>query len=79
MNPEETIINFVGHSMGGVIARASLIYLVEFDNQLGFFCSFSSPHLGYLSGTDGMIKTGLWFMRKMKKTLSLDQLSMEDA
>lgn len=26
-NPKEVIINFVGHSMGGVISRASLKYL----------------------------------------------------
>lgn len=26
-----------------------------------------------------MIKTGLWFMRKMKETKSLDQLSLADA
>jgi hypothetical protein len=25
-----------------------------------------------------MVKTGLWVMRKMKSTLSLDQLAMEE-
>lgn len=78
-NDSEVILNFVGHSMGGVIARSSLRYLEKYDNQLGFFLSLSTPHLGYLNGVDTMIKTGLWFMRKMNKTKSLDQLTMEDS
>lgn len=53
--------------MGGIIARASLKHLKEYEKQFGFFCSLSSPHLGYLNGTDGMIKAGLWVMRKMMK------------
>ena len=74
---EEVIINFVGHSMGGIISRAALPHLDRFKNQFGFFFSLSSPHLGYLNGVDVKIKTGLWFMRKMNKLKSLDQLSME--
>lgn len=66
--------------MGGIIARAALKYLKNYQNQLGFFCSLSSPHLGYMHGTDNMIKAGLWFMKKMmKQNKSLDQLSMSDA
>jgi hypothetical protein len=53
--------------MGGVIARASLKYLEDFNKQMGFFMSLSTPHLGYLNGVDTMIRTGLWFMRKMNK------------
>jgi hypothetical protein len=64
--------------MGGVIARASLLYLQNFSEQFGFFFSLSSPHLGYLHGVDTMIKAGLLFMRKMNKIRSLDQLAMED-
>ena len=75
---EEIILNFVGHSMGGIIARASLKYLKKFHKQFGFYCSLSTPHLGYLHGTSTMIKTGLWFMRKMNETKSLDQLTMND-
>ena len=64
--------------MGGIIARSSLAYLDSFHKQFGFFFSLSSPHLGYLNGVDTMIKTGLWFMRKMNKVKSLDQLTMQD-
>lgn len=62
--------------MGGIIARAALPFLEQYSNQLGFFFSLSSPHLGYLNGVDTMIKTGMWFMRKMNTVLSLDQLAM---
>lgn len=65
--------------MGGIIARASLKHLGDYDKQLGFFCSLSTPHLGYINCTDQVIKIGLWFMRKvMKEATSLDQLSMND-
>jgi len=62
--------------MGGIIARASLIHLIKNDCQFGFYFSLSSPHLGYLNGVDTMIRAGLWFMRKMNKIHSLDQLVM---
>ena len=50
MDEDSVIINFVGHSMGGIIARSSLKHLTKFKDQFGFFCSLSSPHLGYLNG-----------------------------
>jgi len=76
MDEDKVILNFVGHSMGGIIARASLKHLTKYKEQLGFFCSLSSPHLGYLNGVDNKIKAGLWVLRKWKPITSLDQLSM---
>lgn len=65
--------------MGGVIARATLKYLPKcYDNQYGFFCSLSSPHLGYLTGVDNIIKAGLWTISKFKPIQSLQQLTMDD-
>lgn len=76
---ENVIINFVGHSMGGIIARAALPYLFQkYKKQFGFFCSLGSPHLGYLNGVNGLIKLGLWAIKKFKKIDSLAQLSMEE-
>jgi len=68
---ENVIINLVGHSMGGVIARASLVHLDKYKHQMGFFCSLSSPHLGYLNGVSGLVKVGLWAIRRWKKIISL--------
>jgi hypothetical protein len=53
--------------MGGIVVRAALKYLKAFENQFGFYCSLSSPHLGYMNGTDSMIKAGMWVMRKFTK------------
>ena len=68
----------VGHSMGGVIARSAIPHLEKYRHQMGFFCSLSSPHLGYLNGVNGLIKVGLWAIRKFKNIQSLSQLSMEE-
>ena len=64
--------------MGGIIARASLKHLTKYEKNLGFFCSFGSPHIGYLNGVDTMIQTGLWFLNQWNKIKSLEQLSMMD-
>lgn len=57
--------------MGGIIARAALPHLEKYKHQFGFFCSLSSPHLGYLNGVSGLIKVGLWAIRRWKKIESL--------
>lgn len=64
--------------MGGIIARAAIPHLEKYKNQFGFFCSLSSPHLGYLNGVSGLIKVGLWAIKKFKYIESLAQLSMEE-
>lgn len=63
---ENVIINLVGHSMGGVIARAAIPHLEKYKHQMGFFCSLSSPHLGYLNGVSKLIKVGFWALRTFK-------------
>lgn len=65
--------------MGGIISRSCLKHLTEFSNQFGFFCSLSSPHLGYINGVDTKVKAGLWVIKKFKPVLSLNQLSMDDS
>ena len=60
------------------MARAALPHLQQYRSHLGFFCSLSSPHLGYLNGVSGLIKLGLWAIRKWKNIRSLEQLSMEE-
>ena len=78
LNEDKVIINMVGHSMGGIIARAALMYLEEVFDKFGFYFSLSSPHLGYLHGVDQKIKAGLWIIKTFKPIQSLIQLSMED-
>lgn len=41
-------LSFVGHSLGGLIIRASLPYLSKYKHTMYTYMSFSSPHLGYI-------------------------------
>ena len=74
-------LSFVGHSLGGIIARAALHQPVMAP-YLPFchsFMSFASPHLGYLYAENPFLTTGLWFLKKWNKSVCLSQLSMTDA
>ena len=72
-------ISFVGHSLGGLIIRASLPYMKQISHLFHFFISFSSPHLGYMHNSSKLVGAGMWILKKLKKTESLQQLSMNDA
>lgn len=60
-------INFVGHSMGGIISRACLKYLQLYKSRFNLFISIGSPHLGYLCHSSTLISTSLWILNKIKK------------
>jgi len=42
------------------------------------FLSLSSPHLGYLYNNNKIIDAGIWILKKLKNSKSLDQLTMVD-
>ncbi len=42
------------------------------------FISIGTPHLGYLYHPSFLIKTGLWFINRVHKPISMLMLSMED-
>ena len=52
-------ISFIGHSLGGLIIRASLPYLEQFKLKVHTFITFSSPHLGYMYNSSTIITTGM--------------------
>lgn len=73
-------LSFICHSVGGLIARASLPLLApEFGARFHTFMSLSSPHLGYMYAPSSMVKTGLWLAAKLRKSVCLEQLSMSDS
>lgn len=72
-------LSFICHSLGGVIARAALPKLKHLWSRLYTFVSFSSPHLGYMCNTNRLIDAGLWVLKKWRKALSLQQLTLSDA
>lgn len=71
-------LTFVGHSMGGLICRAAFPLLVPFKDKFNTFMTLGSPHLGYMYNSSKLFETGMWFMRKWNKSLSLTQLAMQD-
>ena len=65
--------------MGGIICRAAFPYLKNLNAKFYTFLSLSSPHLGYMYKSSALVDTGLWFIKKWKKSKSLAQLSMTDS
>lgn len=72
-------ISFIGHSIGGLIIRAALPNLKEYSKKMFFYCSLSSPHLGYIYSNSTLVDAGIWLLKKIKKCTSLEQLSFSDS
>lgn len=72
-------INFVCHSLGGIIGRASLKYLQLHKERFNQFVSLCSPHLGYLYHSSALISTSLWILNKVKKDPSMIELTLSDS
>ena len=52
-------ISFLGHSLGGLIIRAALPHLEEYENKMYTFMTLSSPHLGYVYTKSKIIEAGI--------------------
>mmetsp|Transcript_13202 Transcript_13202/g.19270 ORF Transcript_13202/g.19270 Transcript_13202/m.19270 type:complete len:671 (-) Transcript_13202:35-2047(-) len=77
--PEETPkISFIGYSLGGIIVRAALPFLECFKDKFHLFMSLSTPHLGILKPTK-LIDAGMWVVKKLTRSVCLQQLCLEDA
>ena len=68
---ERLVIHMIGHSLGGIILRASLKHLGSFRESLGSYLSLSSPHLSYMTGTKASTETGLWLIKKWRRIDSI--------
>jgi Putative serine esterase (DUF676) len=71
-------ITFIGHSLGGLIIRASLPYLSEFQNRFYSYISLACPHLGCLNNESILIDAGMWILCKIKQSILLNQLNLDD-
>eukprot|EP00117_Sycon_ciliatum_P029412 scpid25046/ scgid3311/ Protein FAM135A len=72
-------LSFVGHSLGNIIIRGALAHpaLSCYLPLLQVYVSFAAPHLG-TAHANSVVSTGMWLMRKWKKSTSLCQLAMKD-
>mmetsp|Transcript_13777 Transcript_13777/g.9754 ORF Transcript_13777/g.9754 Transcript_13777/m.9754 type:complete len:97 (+) Transcript_13777:2183-2473(+) len=64
--------------MGGVIIRAALPHLAKLKDKMHGYLTLCTPHLGYTYKTSKTVSTGMWFIKKWKKAVSISQLSMTD-
>jgi triacylglycerol esterase/lipase EstA (alpha/beta hydrolase family) len=71
-------ISFIGHSLGGIVIRASLPHLSEYSSKFFTYMSLSSPHIGQMYNKSSIVDIGLWALKKWKKSRALMQLSMTD-
>ncbi|KAM3137451.1 hypothetical protein pb186bvf_010424 [Paramecium bursaria] len=77
-NASEFRLSFIGHSLGGIVIRASLKYLDYLKDTFYTYISLASPHVGYASSTSQLIDTGMWMIQKWNKCLTLSQLNQTD-
>ena len=72
-------LSFIGHSLGGLIVRAAIPQLQEYQYALNAYMSLGTPHLGYVESGSPLIATGLWLLQTWGKSLALKQLAGKDA
>jgi predicted alpha/beta hydrolase family esterase len=72
-------LTFIGHSLGGLIIRAALPLLEKYKDKFHGFMTLCSPHLGYMYKSSKVFDTGMWFLKKWKKSIVLNQLGMTDS
>eukprot|EP00921_Rhytidocystis_pertsovi_P014543 GHVQ01023499.1.p1 GENE.GHVQ01023499.1~~GHVQ01023499.1.p1 ORF type:complete len:1017 (+),score=145.88 GHVQ01023499.1:88-3138(+) len=72
-------ISFIGHSLGGVIVRSALPHLKAFHSKMHSFMSLSSPMLGYMHNASKLVDAGIWVLKKWRKSVCLQQLTMTDS
>ena len=74
-----TRLSFIGHSLGGIIIRASLPFLHEFNKVMYSYFSLASPHLGCSTFSNKIVEAGLWIISKIKNSTCIQQLTMRDS
>jgi hypothetical protein len=71
-------LSFIGHSLGGLIVRAAIPELQEYQYALNAYMSLGTPHLGYVESGSTLIATGLWVLQTWGRSLALKQLAGKD-
>ncbi|KAJ1391954.1 hypothetical protein SESBI_36213 [Sesbania bispinosa] len=73
-------LSFVGHSIGNLIIRTAIAdsMMEPFLRYLHTYVSVSGPHLGYLYSSNSLFNSGLWFLKKLKGTQCIHQLTFTD-
>ncbi len=73
-------LSFIGYSLGGLIVRLALRHplIHKHAAKLHSLITIATPHLGLAHGTSTLFDTGVFFIRKWRRSAALEQLSMQD-
>lgn len=77
INHSKMEISFIGHSLGGLIARAAFPHLADYKSSFKTYVGISTPHLGSLS-SKFLVNTGMKFLSQMKSNQSIRQMALDD-
>lgn len=72
-------VSFIGHSLGGLIVRAAIPCLPEFQNYFHAYVSLGSPHLGMINSHSILMQAGFTLFKKVTGNNLLQQLDLSDA
>ena len=75
---ENIKISLIGHSLGGLIIRASLPYLKKYKKKFQTLITFGTPHLG-CSSNNFLVSTGLKILSKLKDYESVREMCIGDS
>ena len=64
-------ISFIGFSLGGLVIRAALPYLIEYKLKMHAFITLGTPHLGLMYHSTKLISTGISFWNIFATTKAL--------
>jgi triacylglycerol esterase/lipase EstA (alpha/beta hydrolase family) len=70
-------INFIGFSLGGLIARAMLPHLHPHRTRLNLLLTIATPHLGLREVQNCLVRAGLCYMRRVAGIESIRELNSE--
>ena len=71
-------INFIGHSLGGLVIRAALPFLSQYKYFFKTYVSLGTPHLGMNYNKSMLLDAGMWILQKVTKWNCLNQLKLTD-
>lgn len=65
LESDDVKISLIGHSLGGLIVRSSLVYLKKYKEKFETVITLNSPHLGS-SSRRFLVTTGMKVLTKFK-------------
>lgn len=62
----------IGFSMGGLVLRAALKHLEQYQELMNVYISLSTPHLGMIPTENCLVNFGLFCLRRLKRLRAVD-------